>query len=97
MKQGFVTLVIDTYGTRGFRNTKAAGENQKGTGYQLADAYGAFTYLSKLKIVDKKNIGIVGGSRGGHTTLMALAKQNSLPKYLDVIGAKPGRFRAGVA
>ncbi len=28
---------------------------------------------------------------------MAVSKSNSLPKYLGGIGAKPGRFRAGVS
>lgn len=97
MKQGYVTLVVDTYGTRGFRNTREAGGYQMGTAYQLADAYGAFTYLARMKTVDKGRIGILGSSRGGHTTIMALAKQTSLPKYLDGFGAKPGLFRAGVA
>lgn len=96
MKQGYVTLVIDTYGTRGFRNTNAAGGYKSGTSFQLADVYGAFNYLSSKKNVDKEKIGLLGSSRGGHTTIMAVSKASSLPEYLRESGAKPGRFRAGV-
>jgi dienelactone hydrolase len=93
---GYVTLVIDTYGTRNIRGTTEIGY-KKGAFHQISDIYGGYRFLSKLKIVDPKRIAALGFSRGGHTALNAIGDQRSLPDYLGKGLAKPGDFTAAVA
>ena len=93
---GYVTIVVDTYGTRGIPNTRSIGY-KKAALHQLADAYGAFSYLVSMPEVDAQRIGIIGFSRGGHTVLNALTVSKHLPSYLKGAFKKPGRFRAGVS
>ena len=94
--QGYVAMVVDTYGTRGIRSTWQIGF-KRAAFFQLSDAYGAFSYLATLPDVDEQRIGILGFSRGGHTVLNALTPEESMPSYLKAMLKRPGRFRAGVA
>ena len=93
---GYVTLVIDSYGSRNIRDTPAIGR-RTGALYQITDVYGGWRFLSKLDFVDAKNIAILGFSRGGHTALNAIGEQQSLPYYLKKGLAKSGDFAAAVA
>jgi len=93
---GYVTLVIDTYGSRNIGRTKEIGY-KKGSFHQIADVYGGYQFLSKLKFVDAKRIAVIGFSRGGHTALNAIGDEQSLPGYLKKGLAKPGDFAAAVA
>ena len=93
---GYVTLVIDSYGSRNIRSTDEIG-HRKGAFYQLADVHGGYRFLSKLDLVDAKRIAVIGFSRGGHTALNAIGEKRSLPYYLDNGSAKSGDFAAAVA
>ncbi len=93
---GYVTLVIDSYGSRKIRSTDQIG-HRKGAFYQLADVYGGYRFLSKLDFVDAKRMAILGFSRGGHTTLNAIGEEQSLPDYVKNGSARPGDFAAAIA
>jgi len=93
---GYVSLVIDTYGSRYIRGTTEIGY-KKGSFHQIADVYGGYRFLSKLKFVDAKRMAVLGFSRGGHTALNAIGDQQSLPDYLKKGLAKSGDFAAAVA
>lgn len=93
---GYVTLVIDTYGSRNIRSTREIGY-KKGAFHQIADVYGGYRFLSKLDFVDAKRIAVLGFSRGGHTALNAIGEEQSLPYYLNNGLAKSGDFAAAVA
>ena len=93
---GYVTLVIDTYGSRNIRSTDQIGYKH-GAFLQIADVYGGYRFLSKLDFVDAKRIAILGFSRGGHTALNAIGEEKSLPYYLDKGLARPGDFAVAVA
>ncbi len=93
---GYVTLVIDTYGSRNIRSTDEIG-HQQGAFYQIADVYGGYRFLSKLDFVDAKRIAILGFSRGGHTALNAIGEEKTLPYYLDKGLVKSGDFAVAVA
>ena len=93
---GYVTLVIDSYGSRNIRSTDQIG-HEKGAFHQISDVYGGYRFLSKLGFVDAKRIAIIGFSRGGHTALNAIGEKQSLPDYLGNELTKPGDFAAAVA
>jgi dienelactone hydrolase len=61
---GYVTLVVDSFATRGLKETCTTGAADR-----LADAFGALTYLSKLAFVDARRIALVGQSQGGIVAL----------------------------
>lgn len=92
---GYAAVVIDSYGTRSIRSTDAVGY-RKGTYYQLADLYGAVAWLANRSDVDANRIAAIGFSRGGQTTLSAIAAEESLPGYLRDGLRRPGRVRLGI-
>lgn len=61
---GYVALVVDSYATRGIKQSC----DQLMPARQ-GDALGALSYLSKLPFVDPKRIAVVGGSAGGMVAL----------------------------
>jgi dienelactone hydrolase len=61
---GYVTLVVDSFATRGLKETCTTGAADR-----LADAYGALAYLSMLAFVDALRIALVGQSQGGIAAL----------------------------
>ncbi len=93
---GYVTLVIDSYGSRNIRSTDEIG-HQQGAFHQISDVYGGYRFLSKLDFVDAKRIAILGFSRGGQTALNAIGEEKSLPYYLDKGLVRPGDFAVAVA
>jgi dienelactone hydrolase len=64
-KWGFVSLVVDSYTTRGVKETCS----MNAPAYREADAFGALLYLSKLPFVDPERIALVGHSQGGIAAL----------------------------
>lgn len=92
---GYVALVIDSYGTRNIHATGEVGAH-KGTYYQLADLYGALAWLAKRADVDAGRIAAIGFSRGGQTTLSAIAAEDTLPGYLQDGLSRPGRVALGI-
>ena len=99
-QQGYVVLMPDSFGTRGFpdgvctvppdRRTPAVSVSQS-----AVDAYAALAYLRILPFVDGRHVGIIGGSHGGSTTLLAMA----IPLAPDtpLAAAKRDGFAAGIA
>ncbi|HEX9168769.1 MAG TPA: dienelactone hydrolase family protein [Roseiarcus sp.] len=65
---GYVVLFVDDFVTRGLKETCAVDFNEA-----VADAYGAFAYLSGLAFVDKMRVAVVGSSQGGDTALKVAA------------------------
>ena len=72
---GYVTLIVDSFGPRGITD-----DCQTGGKYyplQISDAYDAFDHMASLPYVERKRIGLVGFSLGGGTA-MQLALRNSV-------------------
>jgi dienelactone hydrolase len=92
---GYAALVIDSYGTRNIRSTGEVGA-RKGTHYQLADLYGALSWLARRPDIDKQRIAAIGFSRGGQTTLSAIAAEETLPGYLRDGLRRPGKVALGI-
>ena len=68
-RNGYVTLIVDSFGPRGIRRS-CGGEHAE---EQLSDAYSAFDHLASLPYVDAERIGVVGFSMGGSTALRVAA------------------------
>ncbi len=62
-KLGYVTLVVDTYGSRGLGSCPNGLEND--TIQMMKDAYGALKHLATQPYVKKNKIAVMGFSRGG--------------------------------
>jgi dienelactone hydrolase len=92
---GYVALVIDTYGSRNIRSTADVGSRQ-GTRYQMADLYGALSWLSQRPDIDKQRIATLGFSRGGQTAISAIAAVETLPDYLRDGLPRPGKMALGI-
>jgi dienelactone hydrolase len=96
--QGYVTLVPDSFGPRGFPTGVCleAPDRAKVNGYVRAgDAYGALAYLRTLPFVDGRHVGVMGGSHGGWSTLAAMYEPVSDDNPLRA--AKRDGFAAGIA
>jgi dienelactone hydrolase len=61
---GYVTLVVDSFTTRGINNT-CSGEPAP----RVADAYGALAWLARQPFVDANRIAVLGFSAGGVATM----------------------------
>ena len=68
-KNGYVTLIVDSFSPRGIVHS-CKGEYASD---QLADAYAAFDHLTSLPFVDGDRVGLVGLSMGGSTALRVAA------------------------
>ena len=68
-ENGYVTLIVDSFGPRGIVHS-CRGEYASD---QLADAYSALDHLRSLPFVDADRIGVVGLSMGGSTALRVAA------------------------
>jgi dienelactone hydrolase len=80
-KLGYVTLVVDTFGSRGLSNCSFSRHLLcSGTGAEpmISDAYGALAYLAGLPFVDRQKVSIMGLSLGGTAVnrLASRAKAN---------------------
>ena len=90
---GYVVIVPDSFGSRGFPNgvcTDASRGPRVAPVQRARDAHAALAYLRTLAYVDGGRVGLMGGSHGGSTTLLAM---------LPLGGAAAGRpgFAAAVA
>ena len=68
---GYVTLIVDSFGPR--RIVDGCQSGGKYYPLQVSDAYAAFDHLAALPFVDGKRIGLVGFSLGGGTALRLAA------------------------
>ena len=66
-ENGYVTLIVDSFGPR--RITDGCQNGLKYYPVQVSDAYAAFDHLATLPFVDSDSIGYVGLSLGGGTAL----------------------------
>jgi dienelactone hydrolase len=72
---GYVVIIPDSFTTRGFPNgvcTDASRGPRVAPVQRARDAYAALAYLRTLAYVDKGRVGLMGGSHGGSTTLLAM-------------------------
>jgi dienelactone hydrolase len=98
--QGYVVILPDSFVTRGFpEGVCMMGNAPRGPGardvsprQRRADVFAALAYLRGLAYVDSKHVGLMGGSHGGSTTLVAMAAA-SAPSS----GETPAGFAAAVA
>jgi dienelactone hydrolase len=72
---GYVTLVVDSFTTRGINNT-CSGEFAP----RVADAYGALAWLARQPFVDANRIAVLGFSAGGVAT-MSIAELRDFELY----------------
>ncbi|HUQ75617.1 MAG TPA: dienelactone hydrolase family protein [Burkholderiales bacterium] len=88
VERGYVVIMPDSFSTRGFPDGVCIhaprGRQNVSPSRRVEDAFEALAYAQKLPYVDGGRVGIMGGSHGGSTTLLAL-------------GQGSGGFRAGVA
>jgi len=87
---GYVAMVLDSHGPRGIRNN-CGRIKQVSASVRATDAYRAKNYLAELPFVDRNNIGVIGFSHGGSTTLASVVYQ--FPDIEDKISP----FKAAVA
>jgi dienelactone hydrolase len=92
--RGYVTLAVDSAGSRGFGETcTRRPERLTMFAERPKDAYAALRYLQALPFVRADRVGVVGWSQGGATILLAIgARSSGRPDPL----AGPD-FRAAVA
>jgi dienelactone hydrolase len=67
---GYVTLTVDSFGSRGLKNT-CAGGIERGIEH---DAYSALSFLVKQPFVDPKRVFVVGFSQGGMISLFSVER-----------------------
>jgi dienelactone hydrolase len=76
VKRGYVVVIPDSFGTRGFPNGVCTDASPKRSDVSPAnrvrDAYGALAHARALPYVDGKHVGLMGGSHGGATTLASM-------------------------
>jgi dienelactone hydrolase len=74
---GYVVLAPDSFGPRGEKNVCARGNLVTGN-MRVADVAGALDYLNAQSFVRKGDIGLIGHSHGGWTTVRATQKNYGL-------------------
>lgn len=83
---GYVTLAVDSLGSRGVASRCGAG----GLIAQAFDAYAALRYLSQLHFVDPTRVAVLGQSMGGYSALYAVDRDLAAQYFKE-------RFRAAIA
>jgi dienelactone hydrolase len=100
-REGYAVLIVDSFTPRGFPDGVCFGgltaqeRTTVGPFARAADAYAVLAYLRTLDFIDGRHIGIMGGSHGGSTTLMAMYQPASPAAPLGQ--EKRNGFAAGIA
>lgn len=85
VSEGYVVIFPEYGGSRGYGKSHYD-DQQYGSG-DVADVLDAAKWFSKQAFVDSKNMGIVGRSRGGMITLLAIEQEPDLfGAAVDVVG-----------
>jgi dienelactone hydrolase len=100
LERGYVVILPDSFVTRGFSDgvcmTRTApgspGARDVSPRQRRADVFAALAYLRGLAYVDGNHVGLMGGSHGGSTTLVAMAAPSAPPA-----GETPAGIAAAVA
>jgi len=75
VRHGYVVLIPDSFTTRGYPGGVCSDPSPTNPGVYTSqrarDAHAALAYLRTLSYVDGARIGVMGGSHGGSTTLIA--------------------------
>ena len=91
---GFVSLQVDSLGSRGMANI--CEDDQQATKImldQIADAFDAQSYLTRLSFVDPKRIAIIGWGWGGFAALSTLYEEGK-PPFLAAVAFYSGCNRS---
>ena len=94
---GYVVLLPDSFSTRGFPGgvctDPSPARASVGPRQRARDAYAALAALRSLAFVDSARVGIMGGSHGGSTTLLAMLPQRGAEKragFAAAVALYPG-------
>ena len=74
---GYVVVAPDSFGPRGEKNVCSKGNVVSGN-MRVADVAGALDFLNAQSFVQRGNIGLIGHSHGGWTTVRAVQKNFGL-------------------
>lgn len=98
VKWGYVSLLVESIGTRGLLNICGGGSRVTKL-LRAHDAYGALKYLQRLPFVDASRIGVIGFSHGGGGVFYALEPDRAdFPHPSSVFTTVPTiRFKAAIA
>ena len=99
VKRGFVVFLPDSFSSRGHPDgvctNASSSRNEVNAERRVRDAYAVLAYARTLASVDGRRIGVMGGSHGGTTTLLAMSAPISDG---DVLAQEKGEgFAAGIA
>ena len=76
VKRGYVVLIPDSFTTRGFPGGVCTDASRSRIDVSPArrarDAYAALAHLRTVPYVDRRRVGVMGGSHGGSTTLATM-------------------------
>lgn len=77
VRRGYVVVLPDSFSSRGYSGgvcTVPLSQRRINVTFErrARDAYAALTYARSLPYVDRRRVGIMGGSHGGSTTLAAM-------------------------
>ncbi|MEX3009994.1 dienelactone hydrolase family protein [Hoeflea sp. TYP-13] len=89
-EQGYVTLVLDSFGPRSVVRVCTSDNRPTAPAQRALDAYGALAYLSGLSDVDPARIGVIGWSHGAIATLEAVNRRGISERFQN-------NFRAAAA
>jgi dienelactone hydrolase len=78
-KMGIATFSLDSFSPRGVRST-VDDQSRVSTAAMVSDAFGALKLLSDHPKIDKRRIGILGGSKGGTVALETAIQQAALAR-----------------
>ena len=78
VRRGYVVVMPDSFSTRGYPygvcTDASPGRASVGPLQRMRDAHAALAFVRTLPYVDGRRVGLMGGSHGGATTLVAMTR-----------------------